>query len=76
MGWDNKDDQAYGSILLCVNPSVAVLAASSTTAMAAWVALRAAFGQTSVVESCDLLVDPGCHMFSLMAHDEVMGTTQ
>jgi len=46
MEWDNKDDQAYGSILLHVNLSVAVLVASSATAMAAWVALRAAFAQT------------------------------
>jgi len=29
-----------------------------------------------VVESSDLLVDPGHHMFLLMTHDEVMGTTQ
>jgi len=47
MEWDNKDDQAYRAILLYVNLSVAVLAASSTTVMAAWVALRAAFRQTS-----------------------------
>jgi len=40
MEWDNKDDQAYGSILLWVNLSVAVLAASSATAMAAWAAFR------------------------------------
>jgi len=45
MEWDNKDDQAYRSILLQVNPSVAVLAASSATAMAAW----AAFGQISTL---------------------------
>jgi len=35
MEWDNKDDQAYRSILLQVNPSVAILAATSATAMAA-----------------------------------------
>ena len=29
-----------------------------------------------VVESSDLLVDPGHHMFLLMTHDEVVGTTQ
>ena len=29
-----------------------------------------------VVESSDLLVDPGHHMVLLMTHDEVMGTTQ
>jgi len=32
MDWDNKDDQAYGTILLRVNPSVAVVANSSLTA--------------------------------------------
>jgi len=47
MEWDNKDNQVYGSIILHVNLSVAVLAASSATEMAAWVALRAAFRQTS-----------------------------
>ena len=31
--WDNKDDQAYGSILLQVNPSVVVLAARITFKM-------------------------------------------
>jgi len=46
MEWDNKDDQAYGSILLQVNPSVAALATSTATANAIWVALLAAFGQT------------------------------
>jgi len=46
MEWDNKDNQAYVSILLQVNLSVAVLAASSATANTAWIALRAAFGQT------------------------------
>ena len=29
-----------------------------------------------VVESSDLLVDPGHHMFLLMTHDKVVGTTQ
>jgi len=29
MDWDNKDDKAYGTILLHVNPSVAVLANSA-----------------------------------------------
>ena len=46
MEWDNKDDQAYRSILLWVNPSVAILAASSATANTTWIALRAAFRQT------------------------------
>jgi len=44
MDWDNKDDQAYGMILLRVNPSVAVLANSSLTAKAIWEALHTAFG--------------------------------
>jgi len=47
MEWDNKDDQAYSTILLQVNPSVAVVANSSATANAIWLALHAAFGQTS-----------------------------
>ena len=46
MEWDNKDDQAYGSILLQVNPSVAALATSAATANAIWAALLAAFSQT------------------------------
>jgi len=45
MEWDNKDDQAYGSILLWVNPSVAAVATSATTANAAWLALYATFSQ-------------------------------
>ena len=43
MDWDNKDDQAYGTILLRVNPSVAVLANSALTAKAIWEVLHAAF---------------------------------
>jgi len=46
MEWDNKDDQAYRTILLHVNPSVAVVTDSTTTANAIWQALQAAFGQT------------------------------
>jgi len=46
MDWDNKDDQAYGTILLQVNPSVAALANSTLTAKAIWEALHAAFGTT------------------------------
>ena len=46
MDWDNKDDQAYGTILLRVNPLVAVVANSSLTAKAIWEALHAAFGTT------------------------------
>ena len=46
MEWDNKDDQAYGSILLQVNPSVAVVASGSATTNAIWLALQTAFGQT------------------------------
>jgi len=46
MDWDNKDDQAYGIILLWVNPSVAVVANSSLTAKAIWEVLHAAFGTT------------------------------
>jgi len=46
MDWDNKDDQAYGTILLRVNPSVAVVANSSLTAKAVWEALHAAFSTT------------------------------
>jgi len=42
MEWDNKDDQAYGSILLQVNPSVAAV----TTANPIWWALQTTFGQT------------------------------
>jgi len=45
MEWDNKDDQAYRSILLWVNPSVAAVTTSTTTANAAWRALHTAFGQ-------------------------------
>jgi len=43
MDWDNKDDQAYGMILLRVNPSVAVLVNSALTAKAVWEVLHAAF---------------------------------
>jgi len=46
MEWDNKDDQAYGMILLHVNPSVAIVTNSAATANAVWQALQAAFGQT------------------------------
>jgi len=46
MDWDNKDDQAYGTILLRVNPSVAVVANSSLTAKEVWEALHTAFGTT------------------------------
>jgi len=46
MEWDNKDDQAYGTILLCVNPSVTVVADSAATANIVWQALQAAFSQT------------------------------
>jgi len=46
MEWDNKDDQAYRLILLWVNPSVAAVATSTTTANAAWLALHTAFSQT------------------------------
>jgi len=46
MDWDNKDDQAYGTILLHVNPLVAVVANSSLTAKAVWEALHAAFSTT------------------------------
>jgi len=44
MDWDNKDDQAYGTILLRVNPSIAVIATSSLTAKEVWEALHTAFG--------------------------------
>ena len=44
MEWDNKDDQAYRSILLQVNPSVAVVASGSATANAIWLALQTTFG--------------------------------
>jgi len=47
MGWDNKDNQAYGTILLRVNLSVAVIATSSLTAKEVWEALHTAFGTTS-----------------------------
>jgi len=47
MDWDNKDDQAYGTILLRVNPSIAVIATSSLTAKEVWEALHTAFGTTS-----------------------------
>jgi len=46
MDWDNKDNQAYGTILLHINPSVAVLANSALTAKAIWEALHAAFSTT------------------------------
>jgi len=46
MDWDNKDNQAYGTILLRVNPSVAVIANSSLTAKAVWEVLHATFGTT------------------------------
>jgi len=46
MDWDNKDDQAYGMILLQVNPSVAAIANSTLTAKAIWEALHAAFSTT------------------------------
>ena len=46
MEWDNKDDQAYGMILLRVNPPVATVANSTATANAVWLALHAAFSQT------------------------------
>jgi len=46
MDWDNKDDQACGTILLWVNPSVAALANSALTAKAIWEVLHAAFGTT------------------------------
>jgi len=48
MEWDNRDDQAYGSILLWVNPSVAAIATSATTANATWQALHTTFGQTGL----------------------------
>ena len=44
MDWDNKDNQAYGTILLRVNPSIAVIATSSLTAKEVWEALHTAFG--------------------------------
>jgi len=47
MDWDNKDDQAYGMILLQVNPLVAAVTLSCTTAKAIWEALHVAFGTTS-----------------------------
>jgi len=47
MEWDNKDNQAYSTIFLRVNPSVAAVTASAATANAIWLALHAAFGQTS-----------------------------
>jgi len=47
MEWDNKDDQAYGMILLRVNPSVATVTSSTTTANVVWLALHTAFSQTS-----------------------------
>jgi len=46
MEWDNKDDQAYRMILLHVNPLVAAVATSATTANAVWLALHATFSQT------------------------------
>jgi len=46
MDWNNKDDQAYGMILLRVNPSVAAIANSTLTAKAVWEALHAAFSTT------------------------------
>jgi len=46
MDWDNKDDQAYGMILLQVNPSVATVENSALTAKAIWEALHAAFSAT------------------------------
>jgi len=46
MDWDNKDDQAYGTILLRVNPSVAVLANSSLTAKAIWGGATCCLGTT------------------------------
>jgi len=46
MDWDNKDDQAYGMILLKVNPSVAIVTTSITTARDVWQAFHTAFGQT------------------------------
>ena len=46
MDWDNKDNQAYGTILLRVNPSMAVVANSCLTAKAIWEVLHAAFGTT------------------------------
>jgi len=47
-------------------------AAATSTAILGMIQCLAA----SVVESCDLLVDPRHHMVLLMTHDEVMGTTQ
>ena len=46
MDWDNKDNQAYGTIFLRVNPSVAVIATSLLTAKEVWEALHTAFGTT------------------------------
>jgi len=46
MDWDNKDDQAYGTILLRVNPSVATVATSATTARDVWTAFHTAFSTT------------------------------
>jgi len=46
MEWDNKDNQAYGLILLQVNPSVAVVTSSTATTNATWLALHTAFSQT------------------------------
>jgi len=46
MDWDNKNNQAYGTILLHVNPLVAVITNSSLTAKAVWEALHAAFSTT------------------------------
>jgi len=46
MDWDNKNDQAYGTILLRVNPSIAVVANSCLTAKSVWEVLHAAFGTT------------------------------
>jgi len=47
MDWDNKDDQAYGTMLLRVNPSVAAVTTSTTTARDVWMALHTAFSTTS-----------------------------
>jgi len=46
MEWDKKDNQAYGTILLHVNPSVAIVTNSTATANAIWQALQATFSQT------------------------------
>jgi len=46
MDWDNKDDQAYGTILLRVNPSVATISNSTLTVKAVWEVLHTAFGTT------------------------------